>query len=89
VTGDRDDEFRDGHFFGVAIDWAVTGPLHLVAEVTGNRQLERAGANDPVSGLLGLIYQVTDTLALDAGARRGFNDAAPRWTFSAGATLTF
>jgi hypothetical protein len=89
VTGDRDDEFRDGHFFGVAIDWAVMGPLRLAAEVTGNRQLERAIPNDPVSGLLGLIYQVADKLALDAGVRRGFNDAAPRWAFFAGASLTF
>jgi hypothetical protein len=89
VVLDGGDDRQNVHVFGVAADWRITKALHLAAEVTGSGHPERRAGPDPISGLLGLIYDLSDRLVLDAGVRRGFNDSVPAWTVTAGVTLTF
>ena len=82
---DRDDR----HGFAI---WGVIGelPVHpqvrLVGEVNGeNTQGER-----PISSaLLGVIWQTTKNLSLDAGIRHGISRAAPDWQFTLGLTWGF
>jgi hypothetical protein len=88
VADDRDDR-RNVYVFGAALDWSVAAGWHLAAEVAGTGQSERGAGPDPVSALLGVIYEVTRTLVIDVSTRYGFNESVPRWTVGAGLTLTF
>jgi len=81
----RDD--RDGFaVWGVIGELPVHGHVRVVGEVNGeNTQSER-----PISSaLLGVIWQTTKTLSLDAGVRRGIIRAAPDWQFTLGLTWSF
>ena len=80
---------RGGHPFGI---WGVIGelPLHsklrLVGEVNGETT---DGERPNNSALLGLIWQASKNLSLDAGVRHGISQAAPDWQFTLGLTFGF
>lgn len=89
-VGDNGDEnIRNIYLYGVAGDYGLTEKFHVVAEITGNRHPDRRSPDDPVSGLLGITYKVSDKVTLDGGVRRGFNDSAPRWNTTIGISMTF
>jgi outer membrane putative beta-barrel porin/alpha-amylase len=83
------DRFQDVHVFGLAIDWKVVDRWHLVGEIAGNGHPERRAGPDPASGLIGVIHDVTEKIAIDFGLRTGFNDSLPRWTISTGVSFCF
>src|SRR5262249_20893134 len=81
---------RDGqHGFAT---WGVIGELpvddrvRLVGAVNGqNTQGQR-----PISSaLLGVIWQTTTSLSLDAAVRHGISRTAPDWQFTIGLTWSF
>lgn len=77
------------HFFGLAGEQRVRSRLWAVAEVAGGRRAERDGLADPISGFLGVIFEVSKSLRLDAGLRRGFSRAAAEWQIPLGLSKAF
>ena len=81
-------EKKDIFSASVAAQWAVTGPIAIVGEVT----YESSGAegdDPPVAATVGVIYAVSETLSLDVGARIGLTDSASDWSILAGVNLAF
>jgi len=90
LVGDNGDEnIRNIYSYGVALDYELTEKLHLCGEVTGNRNPDRTGPNDPVTGLLGATFKIGEKLVLDGGVRHGFTRSAPDWSTTVGMTFTF
>ncbi len=89
VGDNGDGNIRDIFLYGFAADYALTDAFHLVGEVAGNRNPDMTEKNDPVSGLVGATYRISEKVTLDGGMRFGFNDAAPDWNSTVGVTITF
>ncbi len=90
VVGDNGDEnIRNIYSYGVALDYELTDKFHLCGEVTGNRNPDRTGPNDPLSGLLGATFKINEKIVLDGGVRYGFTRSAPDWSTTVGMTFTF
>jgi len=89
-VGDNGDEnIRDIYLYGIAVDYGLTERFHLVGEVVGNKHPDRRSDDDPLSGLIGATYKVSEHLILDAGIRFGFNDSMPDWNTTIGMSITF
>lgn len=88
VGDNGDTDIRDVHLYGIAIDYALTERFHIVTEVSGNRHPDRNIDKDPLSGLLGITYKVSEKIILDGGVRTGFNDSTPEWNYLVGASIT-
>lgn len=89
-VGDKKDEnLRNITLYGAALDYALTEPFHLLAEINGNRHPDRMEDEDPRNALAGISYKVSDKLTLDAAYRWGLTDAYPEWSTTAGASITF
>ncbi|MEW6003595.1 MAG: transporter [Nitrospirota bacterium] len=89
-VGDNGEEnIRNIYLYGVAADYGITEKFHVVAEIAGNRHPDRFSDKDPLSGLFGVTYEVSDKIILDGGVRYGFNDAVPKWSTTIGVSLTF
>lgn len=79
----------DDHLYGMALDYAVTEPFHLLAEINGKRHPDRKEEENPRDALAGITYKVSDHLTLDAAYRWGLSDASPDWSTTAGASITY
>lgn len=89
-VGDNGDEnIRDIHLYGFAVDYGLTEKFHIVSEISGNRHPDRTIDKDPLSCLIGFTYQISEKIVLDSGVRYGFNDAVPRWNYTLGVSITF
>lgn len=89
-VGDNGDEnIQDIYLYGIGLDYGLTENFHLVAEIAGNRHSDRTSDNDPVSGLVGATYKISEHLTIDGGIRFGFNDAMPDWNTTLGMSITF
>jgi hypothetical protein len=51
--------------------------------------MNRRHGDDPLSGLIGTYYLITDKIIWDAGLEIGMNKAAPDFGFTTGLTLLF
>jgi hypothetical protein len=89
VGDDGDPDIRDMYLYGFAADYAMTETFHLVSEIAGNRNPDRTAGNDPITGLIGAYYKISEKVTVDGGMRFGFNDAAPQFNSTLGVTLTF
>jgi len=81
-------EKKDIFSASAAAQWAITGPIAIVGEVT----YESSGAegdDPPVAATAGVIYAISESLSLDVGARIGLTDSAPDWSVLAGVNLAF
>lgn len=89
-AGDSGDEnIRDIYLYGLAVDYGLTERFHIVTEVSGNSHPDRTVDDDPLSGLLGITYKISEKIIFDTGVRYGFNDSAPKWDYTAGVSITF
>lgn len=89
-VGDNSDEnISNIYLYGIAVDYSFTERLHLVSEIAGNRHPDRSEDRDPISGLLGITYAISEKIILDSGIRYGFNDSVPKWNFLMGVSITF
>jgi hypothetical protein len=80
---------RDSYFYGLAADYALTEAVHLAGEVVGGRSPDRLEATQFLTGMLGLMVSTSDRVTLDGGVRIGITEAAPDWSATLGATLSF
>ena len=88
--GDNDDKnIRDIYLYGIAFDYSLTRRFHICSEISGNRHPDREEDRHPISGLVGLMYALSDKAILDSGVRYGFNDCAPKWDLLIGISITF
>jgi hypothetical protein len=88
VTCKKDDNLNNYFFYGVAADYVVEKPFHIVAEISGNKNPDR-DASYQNQVLLGVIYDFSENLAFDASIKKGFNPASPDWGGGIGLTMTF
>lgn len=89
-VGDRKDEnLRDITLYGIAFDYALTEPFHILAEYSGNRHPDRTENEDPRNALAGTSYKVSDHLTLDAAYRWGLSDSVPDWSTTMGVSITY
>jgi hypothetical protein len=59
----------------------------LVGEVSGVNNLNGRRKDDPLSGLIGTTYLITDKIIWDAGIEAGVNKAAPDYRLTTGLTV--
>ena len=89
IGNDDKENLRDIYLYGFGADYKLTEKINLVSEIVGNKHSDRKADGDPVSGMIGGIFKVSDHLAIDGGVRFGFNNSAPDWNTTLGVTITF
>jgi cobalt/nickel transport protein len=75
--------------YSMAAQFILTETWALVGEVVGVNNLNGWHGDDPISGLLGTYYLITDKIIWDAGLEIGMSKAAPDFRFTTGLTLLF
>ena len=73
----------------MAVQFILTERWALVGEIVGVNNLNGRHGDDPISGLLGIYYLITDKIVWDAGLEIGMTKAAPDFRFTTGLTLLF
>lgn len=89
IGDNKDSSLRDITLYGLAADYTLTEPLHILAEVNGNRHPDRNETDHPLVALVGATYKVSDNLTFDAAYRKGLNDSIPDWSITMGASITY
>lgn len=69
--------------------YAVDEHWKIVANAIADRNADQDVNDNPVSGLIGVIYSPTKNIDLDLGVKAGLTDAATDWTLLAGTTIRF
>jgi len=69
--------------FVLSDKWALVGEVFGLNNFNGNKR------DDPISGLVGIQYMLSDNFVLDAGMEIGMNKAAPDFRFTNGVTFFF
>ena len=83
-----DETFQNRFFYGVEIDFPLIGDDLLVGtEITGD--FATSNNEEPIFTRSGLVYQLNEHIALDAGFEYGIRDAESAKTVIAGATIAF
>ncbi len=89
VGDNGDPNIRNVYLYGFALDYALSDPFHLVAEIVGNRNPNRRVSDDQATGLVGATYRLSEKIILDAAVRFGVNDSVPEWSTTTGVSLVF
>lgn len=90
VGDEKDSNLRDITLYGIAFDYAMTEPLHILAELNGNRHPDStAEEGDPRNALAGATYKLSDNLTFDVAYRWGLSDSVPDWSTTMGASITY
>jgi hypothetical protein len=63
--------------------------LYLAANVGAETNTDKAAGEDPVFGLLGIVYEAGEDFDLSLGIKAGLNDAETDLTYLAGVALRF
>jgi cobalt/nickel transport protein len=80
-----DNEFN----YSLACQFILAEKWTLVGEIAGINNFNGHKRDDPLSGLIGTTYQLTENLVWDAGVEIGMNRAAPDFRVTTGVTLFF
>jgi hypothetical protein len=75
--------------YSTATQFVLSDQWALVGEVVGVNNFNGGKGDDPISGLLGTYYLISDNVIWDAGVELGMNKAAPDFRFTTGLTLLF
>ncbi len=75
--------------YSLASQFILSDKWALVGEIVGVNNMNRRHGDDPLSGLIGAYYLITDKIIWDAGLEIGINKAAPDFRFTTGLTLLF
>ncbi len=60
-----------------------------MGEIVGVNNFNGSKGDDPLSGLIGTTYLITDKIIWDAGIEIGMNRAAPDYRLTTGLTFLF
>jgi len=82
-------ELRDIWHYSLAVEYAVSQPLTLVANIGGETNPERESNVHPLFLLGGLIYSINENISIDFGLKTGLNKAEADYTVLAGIILDF
>jgi cobalt/nickel transport protein len=80
-----DDELN----YSLACQLILTEKWVLVGEILGINNFNGHTRDDPLSGLIGAYYAISDNLVFDAALEIGINRAAPDFRVTTGVTLYF
>ena len=72
-----------------AVQFILSDKWTVAGEIVGVNNFNGAKRDDPVSGLIGATYLVTDQLVWDAGVEIGMSKAAPDYRITTGLTYLF
>jgi hypothetical protein len=86
---DATDTEKDLWHVSLATLYAVDEHWKIVANVIADRNADIDGDNDPVSGIIGMIYSPTKNIDLDLGVKAGLTDSATDWSLLVGTTFRF
>jgi cobalt/nickel transport protein len=75
--------------YSVAVQFMLTEKWALVGEVVGVNNFNGRKGDDPISGLIGTYYSITDKVIWDAGLEIGMSKAVPDFRFTTGLTWLF
>jgi len=75
--------------YSLAGQFILTEKWALVGEVVGINNLNGRHRDDPLSGLIGTYYLITDNIVWDAGVEIGMSKAAPDFRITTGFTWLF
>ncbi len=86
-TGEHrlDNEFN----YSSSVQFILSDKWTLVGEVVGVNNFNGRNGDDPLSGLLGTQYNITENAVWDAGIEIGMNRAAPNFRLTTGVTFFF
>jgi hypothetical protein len=72
-----------------AVQFILSDKWALVGEIVGVNNFNGHKRDDPVSGLIGTTYLITENISWDAGIEIGMNRAAPDYRLTTGLTFLF
>jgi hypothetical protein len=75
--------------YSAAAQFILSDKWALVGEIVGVNNFNGRKGDDPISGLLGTYYLISDSIVWDAGVEIGMNKAAPDFRLTTGLTLLF
>jgi hypothetical protein len=75
--------------YSLAAQFILTEKWALVGEVVAVNNFNGRHGDDPLSGLIGTYYLITDKIIWDAGVEIGMNKAAPDFRLTTGLTFLF
>jgi hypothetical protein len=75
--------------YSAAAQFILSDKWALVGEIVGVNNFNGRKGDDPISGLLGTYYLISDSLVWDAGVEIGMNKAAPDFRLTTGLTVLF
>ncbi|MEW6377600.1 MAG: transporter, partial [Thermodesulfobacteriota bacterium] len=75
--------------YSVAGQYIISDKWVLVGEIGGVNNLNGRKGDDPLSGLIGTYYLITENIVWDVGVEIGMSKAAPDFRFITGLTLFF
>jgi hypothetical protein len=80
---------RDYAFYGCALETRLSCRTALCVEIQGSENPERHLRENPTFALVGLTFQASGRLLLDAGYRRALRGTGPRSAVICGITICF
>ncbi len=75
--------------YSAAVQFILSNEWALVGEIIGVNNFNGRHGDDPLSGLIGTYYLITDKTIWDAGVEIGMNKAGPDFRITTGLTLLF
>ena len=83
------DNQKDIWHASAAAIYTVDEHWKVVANLVADRNTDNDSNNDPVSGIIGVIYSPTKNVDLDLGFKSGLTDSATDWSLLAGTAFRF
>ena len=75
--------------YSAAAQLVLSDKWALVGEIVGVNNFNGRKSDDPISGLVGIQYMLSNNFVLDAGVEIGMNRAAPDFRLTTGLTFLF
>lgn len=75
--------------YSFAAQLILSDKLALIGEILGVNNFNGRRGDDPLFGLLGIYFLITDSIIWDGGVQIGMNKAAPDFGLTTGLTLFF
>ena len=88
VVGKQDPDLRNFRLWGLAADYRITEPFHLIVEFTSNQNPERGQVDQKLSQL-GFTYAVNKDLIFDTSYKKGIGLTSPTRGFGVGVSIQF
>jgi len=83
------ENLRDVLTYGFALEYPLNEKFNLVGEITGESERRNKFDDNPMSGLIGFNYSVTESIAYDLGVGFEVSEASPDFNITTGLTFSF